>query len=150
MDTTDKQKLRLRATLEEDFPSIIAIEKEAYPNPWPDEAFTDFLLSYAWSLLFEDEIVGYVFYHGVGDEMVIINIAVKPGYHGLGWGDFLLSESMDLLIAKGVTKFYLDVRISNLPARSLYDKHGFKPLGIRKGYYSHPDEDALVMGKMIK
>lgn len=149
-ENPDYTKLSLRHTLVEDFPAIQAIEREAFPNPWPAEAFTDFLLPWGWTLLFEDEVVGYVFYHGADYEMVIINIAVKPQYHGLGWGDYLLAESMQLLMNKGVTRFYLDVRLSNLPAQALYTKHGFKPLGVRKGYYSKPDEDALVMGKLIK
>ncbi len=148
MDALTKDLL-LRPTIVEDFPFLVAIEREAFPNPWPEEAFTDFLLPWAWTLEFEHEIVGYIFYHGVCEEMVIINIALKPAYQGKGWGEYLLMKSMDQLILKGVIRFYLDVRVSNVKARSLYEKHGFQPIGIRKNYYSHPEEDAIVMGKQV-
>lgn len=145
----DYSELNLRETVEEDFPHIINIEQEAFPSPWPAEAFTDFLIPGAFSLLYKDEIIGYVFYHGVADEMVIINIAVKPCYQGRGWGEYLLVESLGIMHAKGVRSFYLDVRVSNYKARKLYEKHGFLAIGTRKNYYSNPEEDAIVMGKLI-
>lgn len=145
----DYRELNLRPSIEDDFPYLIAIEREAFPFPWPAEAFTDFLIPGAFTLLFKDEIIGYVFYHGVADEMVIINIAIKPCYQGRGWGEYLLVESMNTMHAKGVKSFYLDVRVSNHKARMLYEKHGFLAIGTRKNYYSNPDEDAIVMGKLI-
>lgn len=141
---------RLRATTPEDFAAISAIEQEAFPHPWPPEAFTDFLLPWAWTLLVGEEIAGYIFYHGFGDEMVIINVAVKPCYQGSGLGDFMLRTSLEMMKETGVTRFFLDVRVSNTPARKLYEKYGFVSLGIRKNYYSHPEEDAIVMGMIIK
>ena len=145
----DYRELNLRPSIEDDFPYLIAIEREAFPSPWPAEAFTDFLIPGAFTLLFKDEIIGYVFYHGVADEMVIINIAIKPCYQGRGWGEYLLVESMNTMHTKGVKSFYLDVRVSNHKARMLYEKHGFLAIGTRKNYYSNPDEDAIVMGKLI-
>lgn len=139
---------RLRATTPADFEAIHAIEQKAFPNPWPMEAFTDFLLPWAWTLLLEDEVIGYIFYHGVEDEMVIINFAIDPIHHGKGWGEYLLNNSMQILQDNGVTRFFLDVRASNIKARSLYEKYGYIALGTRKNYYSHPEEDAIVMGKI--
>ncbi|MDD4309299.1 MAG: ribosomal protein S18-alanine N-acetyltransferase [Candidatus Cloacimonetes bacterium] len=139
-----------RAITAEDFPLIHAIEQVAFPNPWPLDAFSDFLLPWAWGLIFESELVGYIFYHGVGDEMVIINFAISPDFQGRGWGEFLLKESMQKMIESGVRRFFLDVRISNDKARRLYEKFGFVPMGTRKGYYTLPEEDALVMGMQIQ
>ena len=139
---------RLRAVTTKDFEAIQAIEQLAFTHPWPPEAFTDFLLPYAWVLTLDEEIVGYIFYHGVEDEMVILNFAINPQHQGKGWGDMLLSQSMELLRSMGVSRFFLDVRQSNRQAISLYNKHGFVSIGTRKNYYSHPEEDALVMGLM--
>ncbi|PKN72494.1 MAG: ribosomal-protein-alanine N-acetyltransferase [Candidatus Cloacimonetes bacterium HGW-Cloacimonetes-3] len=141
---------RLRATTDGDFEAIHAIEQKAFPNPWPMEAFTDFLFPWAWTLLLDDEVKGYIFYHGVEDEMVIINFAIDPTCQGKGWGEFLLKNSMQLLQDGGVNRFFLDVRASNFKARSLYEKYGFIAVGTRKNYYSQPEEDAIVMGKIIQ
>lgn len=148
MNTMQRQP-RLRATKIEDFTAIAAIEQEAFAHPWPAEAFTDFLLPWAWTMLLDEEIIGYIFYHGGDDEMVIINVAVSPTHQGKGWGEYMLKNSLELMIEQGVRHFYLDVRVSNMPARNLYEKYGFSSLGYRRNYYSHPDEDALVMGKTI-
>lgn len=141
--------LRLRAAITGDFAAFVAIEQETFPCPWPAEAFTDFLLPWAWTLLLDDEIIGYIFYHGFGEEMVIINVAIRPCYQGQGWGDFMLKTTLENMIDTGVKRFYLDVRVSNTVARKLYEKYGFAFLGIRKNYYSNPEEDAIVMGKVV-
>ncbi len=142
-------KLTIRTACEADFASLFEIEQEAFTHPWPLEGFTDFLLPWAWILMFGKKIAGYIFYHGVGDEMVIINFAIRPCYQEMGWGEFLLKESLQKMIANGVRRFYLDVRISNIKARNLYEKFGFRALGTRKNYYTNPDEDAIVMEKQI-
>lgn len=141
---------RLRATTPADFAAIQAIEQRAFPDPWPPEAFTDFLLPWAFTLLLEEEIIGYIFYQGVEDEMVIINFAIDPAYQGQGWGELLLRETLAIMHDIGVVYFYLDVRASNIQANSLYQKYGFSEIGIRKQYYSQPDEDAIVMRKVFQ
>jgi len=143
-------ELTIRTACKDDFSKLYEIELESFAHPWPIDAFTDFLLPWAWLLMFGDEIAGYIFYHGVGDEMVIINFAIRPCYQSMGWGEFLLKKSMRQMIDTGVKHFYLDVRMSNTKARNLYEKFGFQPLGTRKNYYSNPEEDAIVMGKQIK
>ena len=140
---------RLRVITPDDFPAIRAIEQETFPNPWPSEAFTDFLLPWAWALTFEEEVVGYIFYQGVDNEMVIVNVAISPDFQGRGWGEYLLKESMQILGNQGVTSFYLDVRASNIKARNLYEKMGYVRIGTRKNYYSLPEEDAVVMGRIV-
>ena len=142
-------ELQLRLCTKEDFSLIREIESRAFPDPWPLEAFTDFLFPWAFSLCFGDSLVGYIFYQGVEDEMVIINFAIDPQYQGKGWGSILLNESMQYMVDEGARHFFLDVRDSNIKARKLYYKHGFQDLGVRRKYYSHPEEDAIVMVKHI-
>ncbi len=142
--------LHIRPTTKDDFPGIIGIEQQAFVDPWPQEAFTDFLFPWSYSLLDGDKVVGYIFYSGVEDEMVIINFAIMPSYQHQGWGNFLLQETMQQMIEMGVRHFFLDVRASNASARKLYLNNGFSDLGIRKNYYRHPEEDAIVMVKHIE
>ncbi len=82
--------------------------------------------------------------------MVIINFAIDPAYQGQGWGELLLRETLAIMHDIGVVYFYLDVRASNIQANSLYQKYGFSEIGIRKQYYSQPDEDAIVMRKVFQ
>jgi len=101
-------------------------------------------------LLREDEVIGYIIYSGGADEMVIVNFAVRPDFQGKGLGEYLLTETMRMLYDRGIRNFYLDVRMSNFKAHSLYKKVGFEEIGIRKNYYSKPEEDAIVMGMIMK
>ena len=142
-------KPTIKPVLETDLPAICAIEQRAFCDPWPPEAFSDFVIKNGWLLDLDGQVAGYIFYHFVIDEAVIINFAVDPAYQGQNYGQFLLSASMQLLINRGVKYFFLDVRRSNLPAIGLYHKVGFQSLGFRKDYYHDPVEDAIVMGLNI-
>ena len=139
----------IRSMQASDLPQVMRIEALTFSNPWPEDAFesSSFLDSY---VICEDDIlVGYVMYHNVIDESMMINFAVDPAYQKKGYGTALLKYTLDLLIEKKFRNFYLDVRASNLSAQSLYQKFGFKPVGRRKDYYTLPDEDAIVMAMSI-
>lgn len=142
-------KLELRPVLEEDFPAICEIEQRSFIDPWPAEAFTDFLCRNSWLLQLEDKVIGYIFYHAAIDEAVVINFAIDPEYQRQSYGQRLLAETMQKLLNNGVHYFYLDVRRSNDKAIALYSKMGFQSLGFRKDYYHQPQEDAVVMGLEI-
>ncbi|HPF08869.1 MAG TPA: ribosomal protein S18-alanine N-acetyltransferase [Candidatus Cloacimonadota bacterium] len=142
-------KLDIRPVQESDFPAICEIEGRAFVDPWPKEAFTDFLCRNSWVLFMEQKLIGYIFYHTAADEAVIINFAIDPSYQGEDYGKYLLHKSMQFLINCGVQYFYLDVRKSNFKAIALYHLMGFQTLGFRKNYYHTPPEDAIVMGVQI-
>ena len=63
----------------------------------------------------------------------------------MGLGEFLLTETMQIMHNDGVKLLFLEVRVSNFKARNLYKKVGFQEIGIRKNYYRIPEEDAVVM-----
>jgi len=136
----------IRLSCRDDYAVIEEIEQQVFSNPWPPEAFSSMLFPWAFTLLYGNEVIGYIFYSGVQEEMVIVNFAVKPEFQGKGLGEYLLTETMRIMIKNGVHRFYLDVRLSNHRARRLYEKVGFYEIGIRKKYYNNPDEDAIVMG----
>jgi len=139
-------KRLMREMQDNDISLVFAIESRAFTHPWPLQAFRDILSMRPWVLEAESELVGYIFYHAVLDEAVIVNFAIDPLKHRQGHGSYLLTQSLMQLKSEGCTHFYLDVRQNNSPAIRLYEKHGFTPLGIRKNYYDHPVEDAIVMG----
>lgn len=82
-------------------------------------------------------------YTCVADEAQILDIYVEPALRRQGLAEKKLREWFATL-APG-TKVILEVRLSNVPARKLYKKLGFKEIYQRKAYYNKPREDALVM-----
>ncbi|HDH96477.1 MAG TPA: ribosomal-protein-alanine N-acetyltransferase, partial [Proteobacteria bacterium] len=77
-------------------------------------------------------------------------IAVKDRWRRMGIGSALLKRLLTAARERGVRKAYLEVRVSNIEAIGLYEKHGFLVSGIRKAYYSDTGEDALVMKLEMK
>jgi len=141
---------RIGVAVPSDIDAFQEIEKQVFSNPWPREAFSGMFFSWAFTLLKEEEVIGYIIYSGGADEMVILNFAVRPDFQGKGLGKYLLTETMRMLYDRGIRNFYLDVRMSNFKAQSLYKKVGFEEIGIRRNYYSKPEEDAIVMGMIMK
>jgi len=136
----------MRELKESDLSLVIEIENRAFTHPWPAQAFEDLNSQYFRILELDGKIAGYIIYHVILDEAIILNFAIDPSLHGKGHGDFLLRETLRELRTFGCSMFYLDVRQSNSAAIGLYQKYGFSALGFRKNYYSDPEEDALVMG----
>jgi ribosomal-protein-alanine N-acetyltransferase len=135
----------MREMTESDLSLVIEIENRAFTHPWPKQAFEEILSHYARVLLLDGKVIGYILYHVILDEAIVLNFAIDPDLHGAGHGDFLFSESLKELRSFGSRVFYLDVRESNAPAIGLYEKYGFSKMGIRKEYYSDPTENAIVM-----
>ena len=79
------------------------------------------------------------------DEAHITTFAVHPAWRRQRIGERLLLAFLDVAIERGAHEATLEVRLSNLPARKLYEKYGFRPVGLRPRYYSDDNEDALIM-----
>ncbi|HNX37935.1 MAG TPA: ribosomal protein S18-alanine N-acetyltransferase [Candidatus Cloacimonadota bacterium] len=142
--------LTLRKILPDDLPEVVRIEQSAFADPWPEEAFSKDIMENGYALFDGSRLVGYTFVLTVLDECSIINVAVDPEDQNRGHGEHMLRELMKILtVRKGIRRYFLDVRESNLPARSLYRKLGFFELGIRKNYYNLPPENAVVMGLIL-
>ena len=79
------------------------------------------------------------------DEAHITTFAVDPRWRRRGIGERLLLALLDLAMERRAREATLEVRLSNLAARRLYEKYGFRPVGLRPRYYSDDSEDALIM-----
>jgi ribosomal-protein-alanine N-acetyltransferase len=141
---------RFETLTEERVEAVVAIEREAYGHPWSTGNFVDSIRSgYQAQLLLADEtVIGYfVAMKGV-DEVHLLNITVAPGYQGQGWGRVILDSLAVWSRGQGAQWLWLEVRASNARAQQIYERHGYRRVGERKGYY--PDapgkrEDAVVM-----
>ncbi len=80
----------------------------------------------------------------VADECHILNVAVHPRMRRLGVGAQLIGDAISEAKVKNAQLVTLEVRRSNLPARSLYRKFTFEERRLRHNYYG-PGEDAIVM-----
>jgi [ribosomal protein S18]-alanine N-acetyltransferase len=135
---------------EERLDEVVAIEQLAYDHPWTRGNFSDSLHSgyEAQVLGAGGTVLGYfVAMKGV-DEVHLLNITVAPVYQGQGWGRVML-EALALW-AKGQDAqwLWLEVRQSNERAMRIYEHHGYRRVGERKGYYPARmgrREDAVVM-----
>jgi len=141
--------------VEEDLPYVIEIENISYPNPWQLSSFKGEIenrpISNPYVIIFRplEKIIGYIIYWHRRNEVQISNIAISPDYRQLGVGEGVLRKVLLEMCHKGAEFVFLEVRPSNLAARCLYEKLGFTILGLRKGYYGSPSEDAIVMGKSL-
>ena len=94
-----------------------------------------------------DTVAGYVGSQTVMDETDMMNISVHPDYRRQGIAQMLADRLVEELKTVGSRALTLEVRASNVPAISLYEKLGFQQVGLRKNYYRNPKEDALILRK---
>ena len=93
----------------------------------------------------EDTVAGYVGSQTVMDETDMMNVAVHPDHRRKGIAEALVLSLAEALKEKGSHCLTLEVRASNAPAIGLYEKLGFRQIGLRKNYYRNPKEDALIL-----
>lgn len=107
----------------------------------------------AWQLVAEaiasHGIVGYLCCRTIVDEAEIIKIAVSPLFRRQGIASLMLSAGLKRMAQEDVRSCFLEVRKSNFQALALYRKFLFKQVGVRRNYYSAPEEDALVLSLSV-
>lgn len=135
-----------------DIPDLMEIEKLSFPTPWSKDLFVREYHS-RFSKVFlaqslhpeKQKVLGYICLWFVFDEVHILNLACHPHFRRQNVATALLEHCLNLFYDSGTKKVFLEVRESNHEARTLYTKFGFKPIGLRKGYYTDTREDAIVM-----
>jgi ribosomal-protein-alanine N-acetyltransferase len=142
-------RLVIGPMLVEHLAAVQAIEKASFTSPWPPHAYrseieTNRLAHYLVALV-GDDVVAYGGIWLMVDEAHITTFAVDPGWRRQRIGERLLLALLDAAVERQAREATLEVRLSNLGARKLYEKFGFRPVGVRPRYYSDDGEDALIM-----
>ena len=132
---------------------IHAIESECFSDPWSEQSIISQLpdANHVFLVALDGEnVIGYVGMMNVLDEGYISNVAVTSAYRRQKIADALITELMKRAEMLQLSFVTLEVRESNAPARTLYEKHGFEIVGVRKGYYTKPKENAVLMTGYLK
>ena len=133
----------------DDLAAVHEIERLSFTTPWPPHAYRTELESnrLATYLVVRagDTVVAYAGMWLMVDEAHITTFAVHPRWRRQRIAERLLVELLDLAARRRAREATLEVRLSNLAARRLYEKYGFRPIGIRPRYYGDDNEDALIM-----
>ena len=147
MTEIELRRLELR-----DLNAIEEIERSSYPTPWSRSMFASELAKPSSLCLgaFEQEtgkLIGYLIISRYVDAWHVMNIAVSPDHRRQGVAWTLLDHLFRVTAGHGHRGYTLEVRVSNAGAIKLYEELGFRPRGVRRGYYTDNREDALIMWK---
>ncbi|MFL5966882.1 MAG: ribosomal protein S18-alanine N-acetyltransferase [Gaiellaceae bacterium] len=144
-DRVEFRRLELR-----DLNAIEVIERASYPTPWSRSMFAGELgkpSSISLGAFDGDtnQLLGYLIISRYVDAWHVMNVAVAPDHRRRKIATMLLDRLFELTAGEGHRGYTLEVRVSNEHAIRLYERAGFKPRGIRRGYYTDNREDALIM-----
>ena len=126
---------------------VAELEKACFADPWSEKAL-ELLISdgaYGVVCLVDGRVVAYGGILWAPDEGQITNIATHPTVRRQGFGAAILDHLIDAARSRACQQLSLEARVSNLPAIALYERYGFLRMGLRRGFYKHPTEDAYVM-----
>jgi ribosomal-protein-alanine N-acetyltransferase len=142
-------RIEVRPMSVSDIPDVHEIERLSFPVPWPAYAFRQELEANRMARYLvvraDGETVAYGGIWLMVDEAHVTTFAVLPGWRRRGIGGRLMLELLRLAVSVGATVATLEVRLTNVAARTLYQRFGFRPVGVRPRYYSDNGEDALIM-----
>ena len=139
-----------RITDDKELDAIVALESESFTNPWSRETLEWELrnsdVTHIYVLRLDDgTIVAFCVCWIIFNELHINTVAVAPAARRRGLATVLLKHVMAEAAARAVTRATLEVRASNNAALKLYEALGFRVTARRSGYYSQPEEDALIL-----
>ena len=140
----------LRAMSVRDLDEVVRIEASAYEFPWTRGNFIDSMhAGYDLSVLDSPAgVLGYFVAMSGVDELHLLNLTVAQAVQGRGHARHMLDALCLRAQAKHARQLWLEVRLSNIRARALYERYGFRGVGMRRAYYPATGgmrEDALVM-----
>lgn len=144
---------------ERDLDEVMALEQVSFTEPWTRKMFLGELQGNMFAVnviartgeaghgmgLAAGTLLGYIMFWVVFEELHLMNLAVCPEVRRRGLGTELARHALSVGAARGVRTALLEVRASNLAAIALYEGLGFARKCVRKGYYNHPREDAVIM-----
>lgn len=167
------ERYLLRPMTCDDIPQVMAIERASFASAWPQTAYEkeleNRLARYLVAVRLGEaepgprgvrrrlgrllarrppqpgDIVGFVGVWLMVDEAHIVTLAVRPDARRQGVGQLLVLGALELAYAHDMSRVTLEVRASNDAARALYERCGFRRVGVRPRYYTDNQEDAVVM-----
>ncbi len=137
---------RIRPMRLSDLPAVMEVGGRSLPRPWSEAVWREeFYSPFGLYLILEESgsLSGFIGLKLISDEAHVMTIAVCPERRRRGLARTLIKAALSEPAAAGARHVYLEVRTSNLAARTLYASLGFAETGVRRGYYG--DEDALLM-----
>lgn len=126
------------------------LEKECFSDPWSLEGLRAELTNPTARFLAAmsgERLAGYLGLHAVCGEGYIANVAVAKAFRRQGVARALLRAAEEIAREENLEFLSLEVRVSNLPARSLYESEGYADIGVRPGFYDDPKEDGEIYTK---
>jgi len=130
---------------------MVDVEENCFTSPWTEADFLRELnenkLAIYYVAVEDGNVLGYAGLWHVVTEGQVTNVAVLPEHRRRGIGDRLMENMIAIAEEREMIGITLEVRTTNEPAQRLYIKYGFRPEGIRKGYYADTKEDAVIMWK---
>ena len=149
MKASETRDLIISYMEESDVEEASLLEAETFSMPWSAKDFLEMVKApYAYYFVAkdnEDKIVGICGLRDIAGEGEITNVAVSAAKRRFGIGKALIDRAIKQCEELGIKDVTLEVRVSNVPAISLYESFGFKNEGIRPDFYEHPKEDAMIM-----
>jgi len=140
----------IREFTSDDIREVAALEKEVFSDPWSETAIAG-SRGYVGLAAVSDtgEFLGYIIVMNIAPESELLRLCVRESARRRGVAALLTEQSIDAVKKMGAQKMFLEVRALNTPARTLYERVGFKETGVRKNYYKDPTDDAVIMEKDI-
>ncbi len=141
------QEERIIFLYPEHVPRLVELERLCFETPWGKKEFRALMSRDSFLVLglaADQELIGYLSFLHVRDQVEILNLAIRPGCREKGRAKELLSELLGYCRSRGVEWVSLEVRASNRAAINLYQGFGFQLVGTRERYYPDTLEDALV------
>lgn len=163
--TEDMEIIEIKKDQQQYISEIAALESDIFPDPWSEKSIRDTLenpQARIWAIISrqappcscastapehagEPQLLGYVIFYYVLDEGEIARIATSPQHRRQGVAVRLLEKMRAFSYEQNITRWLLDVRISNETAIHFYKAAGFAKDGVRKNFYANPPEDAILM-----
>ncbi len=140
------RRLEVRRLTYSDLPAVLSVERRSFPTPWSLAMFVLELSKPSGICLAasgDDELLGYLVCSRYDQAWHLMNVAVAPERRRAGVARRLIGRLLEE--AGRELPFTLEVRVSNLPAISMYEQLGFRSAGVRPRYYQDNGEDALIM-----
>ncbi len=139
-----------RRAIPADAVGIAELEAAIFPDPWDYRSIVDLIVTEG-SMCFVaregDRPVAYVIGRLIAPEGELYRVATHPDYRRRGVAYRLLDYSVKTSRGKGLESLFLEVRSQNVAAIKLYSAYGFEKIGVRRGYYKNPTDDAIIMLK---